>query len=60
VAEAMKRAQFKVSPAKDGWLRMTIAPVNERHAGTFGLTDVIMLSALVFAVIAAARLFIAH
>ena len=56
----MKRASFKVLPAKGGWIRTTIAPINERHAGTFGLTDVVMFSALVFGVIAFARIFIAH
>jgi hypothetical protein len=56
----MKSARFKVLSAKGGWIRTTIAPINERHGRTFGITDVVMLSALVFAVIAIARLFIAH
>jgi hypothetical protein len=56
----MNRAEFKVLPSKGGWIRTTIAPINDKHAGKFGLTDVIMFSALVVAVIAVARVFIAH
>jgi hypothetical protein len=56
----MKRARFKVLPAKGGWIRTTIAPVNERHGAPFGLTEIVMLSALVFGIIAIARVFIAH
>jgi hypothetical protein len=56
----MKRAEFKVLPGKGGWIRTTIAPINDKHSGTFGLTDVVMFSALMLAVIAAARVFIAH
>ncbi len=56
----MKRAEFKVLPGKGGWIRTTIAPINDRHSGTFGITDVVMLSALVFTVVMVARLLIAH
>jgi hypothetical protein len=56
----MKRADFKVLPGKGGWIRTTIAPVNDKHAGTFGLFDVVMFSALILTVIAVARVFIAH
>jgi len=56
----MKRAAFKVLPAKGGWIRTTIAPVNDKHSGTFGLADVVMFSALVLAVVTVARILIAH
>jgi hypothetical protein len=56
----MKRAEFKVLPGKGGWIRTTIAPVNDKHSGSFGLFDVVMFSALVLTVVAVARLFIAH
>lgn len=56
----MKRAEFKVFPGKGGWLRTSIAPINAKHAGTFGLTDTLMLCALVLAVMALARVLIAH
>jgi hypothetical protein len=56
----MKRATFKVLPAKGGWIRTSIAPVNDRHSGVFGMIDIVMLSALVVTVITVARLLIAH
>lgn len=56
----MKRADFKVLPAKGGWIRTTIAPINDKHSSTFGMSDVVMLSALVLTVIAVARILIAH
>lgn len=56
----MKRADFKVLPGKGGWIRTTLAPINEKHSSSFGVADVVMLSALVLGVIAVARLFIAH
>jgi hypothetical protein len=59
-SQSMKRAEFKVLPSKGGWIRTTIAPINDKHADTFGLTDVLMFSALVLAVIAVARVLIAH
>ncbi|HZR19719.1 MAG TPA: hypothetical protein VFE51_20710 [Verrucomicrobiae bacterium] len=56
----MKRADFKVLPGKGGWIHTTLAPVNDKHSSSFGLTDIVMLSALVLGVIAVARLLIAH
>ena len=56
----MKRAEFKVLPGKGGWIRTTIAPVNDKHSGSFGFLDVVMFTALVLTVISVARLFIAH
>jgi hypothetical protein len=56
----MKRADFKVLPDKGGWIHTTLSPINDKHSGSFGIGDVIMLSALVFGVIMVARLFIAH
>ena len=56
----MKRAEFKVLPGKGGWIRTTIAPVNDKHAGSFGLVDIIMFSGLILAVAIIARALIAH
>jgi hypothetical protein len=56
----MKRAEFKVLPGKGGWIRTTIAPVNDKQEYTFGLTDVVMFCALVLGLITVARVFIAH
>ena len=57
---SMKRAGFKVLPGKGGWLRTTIVPINDKAAGSFGLADTIMFSALVLVVMAVARLLLAH
>ena len=56
----MKRAGFKVSSGKGGWIHTSLAPVNDKHSGSFTLADMVMLSALITGVIAVARLFIAH
>jgi hypothetical protein len=56
----MKRAVFKVLPGKGGWIRTTIAPINNKHDCTFGIADVVMFTALILGLIAVARLFIAH
>lgn len=56
----MKRAGFKALPDKGGWIRTSIAPVNDRHSSSFGPVDVLMLGALVLGIIAVARLFLAH
>lgn len=56
----MKRAAFKVNPGRGGWLRTTIAPLNHKHESTFGLTDVLLLSSLVLATVAVARVLLAH
>jgi hypothetical protein len=56
----MKRAGFKVLPGKGGWLRTSIAPINAKQTGTFGLSDILMLCALVLAVMSLARMLLAH
>jgi hypothetical protein len=56
----MKRAEFKVFPGKGGWLRTSIVPINAKQAGTFGLTDTVMICAFVLAVMTVARILIAH
>jgi hypothetical protein len=56
----MKRAGFKVFPGKGGWLRTSIVPISDKQAGTFGLTDGVMLFALVLGVMLVARIFLAH
>jgi hypothetical protein len=55
----MKRSAFKVQPEKGGWIRTTIAPINDRQE-TFGVSDVVMFATLVLAMIAVARVLIAH
>jgi hypothetical protein len=56
----MKRAAFKLTPSKGGWIRTTLAPLNDKRAARFGITDVLMFLALVAAVIGVARVLLAH
>ena len=57
---AMKRAAFKIHPAKGGWIRTTIAPIGDKQMLTFGPLDLVLLTTLVAAVVAVARVLIAH
>ena len=56
----MKRAAFKAHPAKGGWIRTTIAPINNKNEATFGSMDVVLFAGLVIMVAAIARLLLAH
>jgi len=56
----MKRAAFKLQPSKGGWIRTTLAPVNDKTEARFGIVDTLMLMALVAAVIIIARFVLAH
>jgi hypothetical protein len=56
----MKRAAFKVQPAKGGWIRTTIAPLNDKQSIPFRTMDIIMLMALVAGVATIARLYLAR
>ncbi len=56
----MKRAAFKLAPCKGGWIRTTIAPLNDKREGRFNLADGVMFFALVAAVVAIARVLIAR
>ena len=56
----MKRAAFKLDPSKGGWIRTTIAPLNDHHESKFGLFDAVMFFAVVTAVVGVARVLLAH
>jgi hypothetical protein len=56
----MKRAAFKVDSCKGGWIRTTIAPLNDRRASRFGYADTMMFFALVASVVVVARVLLAH
>jgi hypothetical protein len=56
----MKRAAFKVQPAKGGWIRTTIAPINDKQTIPFRPMDIVMLMALVAGIAAIARLYLAR
>ncbi len=55
----MKRAAFKVHPDR-GWIRTTLAPINDKRSYSFGLLDIVMFSSLVVLLVAVARVFIAR
>ncbi len=56
----MKRAVFKLHPVKGGWLRTTLAPLNDKNQTRFGPMDMFMFCALVTVVVAVARVLIAR
>ncbi|HTL57970.1 MAG TPA: hypothetical protein VL361_19935 [Candidatus Limnocylindrales bacterium] len=56
----MKRASFKLQSVRGGWIRTTLAPINDKHQSTFGVSDALMLTAVVALVITVARLCLAH
>lgn len=56
----MKRATFKLDTCRGGWIRTTIAPLNDKREGRFGAVDAVMFFTLVGAVVAVARLLIAR
>jgi hypothetical protein len=56
----MKRATFKLDPCKGGWIRTTIAPLNDKREGRFGMMDIMMFFALVTVIVAVARVLIAR
>ena len=56
----MKRAAFKLHPAKGGWIRTTLAPLNDKRDAHFGAMDMFMFFALVAIVVAVARALIAR
>jgi hypothetical protein len=55
----MKRAAFNVQPAKGGWLRTTLAPINDKHESV-GVPQLLIFLSLVLTMGAIARVLIAH
>ncbi len=56
----MKRAAFKLDTGKGGWIRTTLAPLNDKHEARFGAVDMVMFLGLVGMVVAVARVLIAR
>ncbi len=52
---AVHKAVFKADSRKGGFIRSTIAPVNDRKEPGFGAWDAMELSILVFGVLLAMR-----
>ncbi len=55
----MKKAVFRAEPGR-GFIRSTLAPVNDRKTSRFGLVDVLMLLALILTGLAIARILVAR
>ncbi len=56
----MKRAHFVFDAGKGGFIRTTLAPVNERPGPRLHVLDIVMVLGLVLGAVAVARVFIAH
>jgi len=56
----MKRGTFKLQSVRGGWIRTTLAPLNDKREARFGVVDAVMFTAVIAFVIGAARIFLAH
>ena len=56
----MKRRSFKLQPERGGWIRTTLAPINDRTRSVFGAKDLAMFLAVVGLVVVVARVCLAH
>ncbi len=56
----MKRAVYKVQPSKNGFIRSTLCPVNDRRELRLTWGDLLTLAALVIGGLALARVLLAH
>jgi hypothetical protein len=56
----VKKAVFKATPGKPGFIRAMIAPCNEKQEPRFGWGDIITLMALIIGILALARIVLAH
>jgi len=56
----MKRVAIKLHSCKGGWIRTTIAPLNNKAESRFGMVDICLFSGLVVTVVAIARVLLAH
>jgi hypothetical protein len=57
---SMKRATFKLQSVRGGWIRTTLAPLNDKHEAKFGVVDAVMFTVVIAFVIGVARIFLAH
>jgi hypothetical protein len=56
----VKKAVFKASPSKNGFIQGTLAPVNDKREGRFGWGDIVTLIALTVGLLALARVILTH
>jgi len=57
---SVKKAAFRVTQGKSGFIRTILTPCNEKRDARFGWGDVVTLTALVVGIIALARIVLAH
>ncbi len=53
-------SSFRLQPTKGGFIRTTLAPINDKRDGRFGFLDLVMFLALVIGSVAVARVLLAH
>ena len=58
--EGVKKAVSKGEPVRNGFIRRTLAPVNDKQEPTFGPLDAVLILALVTGSVAVARYLLAH
>jgi len=56
----MKQSGFKVQSERGGWIRTTLAPINDKTKSTFGAKDLVMFLGVVILVVVVARVCLAH
>ena len=56
----MKHSSFKVRSERGGWIRTTLAPINDRTAYVFGTKEFLMLMGIFGLVVTVARVCLAH
>jgi hypothetical protein len=56
----VKKAVFRATPGKNGFIRTTLTPVNDKNCVKFSLWDMFTLGALVVGGLALARVLMAH
>jgi hypothetical protein len=57
---AVKKAVFRAESGKNGFIRATLTPVNDKNPTKFGWWDMITLAALIAGGLALARVLMAH
>jgi hypothetical protein len=56
----MKRAVFRLDTGRGGWVRNTLAPINDKHETRFNLADATLFLTLLAVTVTVMRVFLAH
>jgi len=60
IAVVVKKAAFRVTQGKSGFIRTILTPCNEKRDAALWVGDVVTLMALVIGILALARIILAH